>query len=322
MEPTTDTGSGDAAAGTSRAPADGAAVGAPRSRRRLVVVAASVVVLLGAVVGGVALLRDGEQPAQAMAPTTTIVRIIPREPHEVVVATARPSTTEVVVRSTPPEGWEDAVVNIAASTLPVPEASQATTPARPPLPRVGFAVEGRTAETGGWRFQNPTVFDSPFTMLVTEGRGEWLQVMVPVRPNGSPGWIRAADVEVSRHRARVEVDVSDRFLRAYVDEQLVAESPVVVGTPLTHTPTGRFYLTDKLDRPPEGFYGPHILALNAYSEQLDTFDDGVPVIAIHGTSRPDQMGQDISNGCIRVPNDVIERLADVLPLGTQVDVLP
>ena len=71
---------------------------------------------------------------------------------------------------------------------------------------------------------------------------------------------------------------------------------------------------------PSSFYGPHILPLNGYSEQLDTFDGGVPVIALHGTSRPDLLGEAASNGCVRLPNEVIEQLNTELPLGTQVEI--
>jgi lipoprotein-anchoring transpeptidase ErfK/SrfK len=94
----------------------------------------------------------------------------------------------------------------------------------------------------------------------------------------------------------------------------------VVGKDATRTPTGRFYITDKTDKVPSTFYGPHILPLNGYSEQLDIFDDGVPVIALHGTSRPDQLGQAVSNGCVRLPNEVVTLLNDELPIGTQVEI--
>jgi lipoprotein-anchoring transpeptidase ErfK/SrfK len=54
---------------------------------------------------------------------------------------------------------------------------------------------------------------------------------------------------------------------------------------------------------------------------LDMFDGGLPEIAIHGTNQPELMGQARSNGCIRLPNDAIQRLAEVVPLGTPVEIV-
>ena len=47
---------------------------------------------------------------------------------------------------------------------------------------------------------------------------------------------------------------------------------------------------------------------------------GVPVIALHGTSNPASVGQAASNGCVRMPNEVVSLLYDQLPLGTQVEI--
>jgi lipoprotein-anchoring transpeptidase ErfK/SrfK len=41
-------------------------------------------------------------------------------------------------------------------------------------------------------------------------------------------------------------------------------------------------------------------------------------VAIHGTNEPQLMGQDASNGCIRVTNDIIVQIALEAPLGTPV----
>ena len=158
-------------------------------------------------------------------------------------------------------------------------------------------------------------------MLVTEQRGDWLKVQVPVRPNGTEGYVLASDVTVSSHQQRIELTLSERMLRVYDGTNLVLETPVVIGKDETHTPTGRFYVTDTVPQSnPAGAYGPIALATSAYSEQIDEFDNGVPVIALHGTNRPDQVGQAISNGCVRMPNDVATRLGDEVPLGTPVDV--
>lgn len=44
------------------------------------------------------------------------------------------------------------------------------------------------------------------------------------------------------------------------------------------------------------------------------------MVGIHGTNDPASIGKDVSHGCIRVPNDVVVRMATLLPLGTPVEI--
>ena len=62
-------------------------------------------------------------------------------------------------------------------------------------------------------------------------------------------------------------------------------------------PLGTFFVNDHVAG--SGSYGPHILSLSAYSESLETFNGGVPVVAIHGTNRPDLIDGAHSNGCVQ-----------------------
>jgi lipoprotein-anchoring transpeptidase ErfK/SrfK len=111
------------------------------------------------------------------------------------------------------------------------------------------------------------------------------------------------------------------MLRFYDGEELLAETPVVIGKDETRTPTGRFYVTDTVEQAnPSGVFGPLALATSAYSEQLDVFDNGVPVIALHGTNQPELVGQAASNGCVRMPNDVVTRIGQQVQLGTPVEI--
>lgn len=236
------------------------------------------------------------------------------------VATAKPDLTEVVVLEEPPPQW-DSATEIVKWDVPEVPFSQAEFADRPDLPREDYPLQGRYRTPIGWTFTNPTAFGDPFSVVVTEQRGDWAQVMVPVRPNGTLGYTDLSQYDLSEHEYRVELRISDRHLVAYRGTEQIVDTQVVVGRDATRTPTGRFYVTDKTDEAnPNGFYGPHVLPLNAYSEQLDTFDGGVPVIAMHGTSRPDLLGQAASNGCIRLPNEVISQLNAELPIGTQVEI--
>src|SRR4029453_1056474 len=41
---------------------------------------------------------------------------------------------------------------------------------------------------------------------------EWLHVYLPIRPNGSGGWIRSADVTLRRNDYRISIDLDDHEL--------------------------------------------------------------------------------------------------------------
>ena len=97
---------------------------------------------------------------------------------------------------------------------------------------------------------------------------------------------------------------------------------MVIGKETTPTPLGAFYLSEKIQQKNAGgVYGPWILSTNGYSEALDLFDNGLPVVAFHGTNQPDLIGTQASNGCIRMPNDVVTQLADMLPAGTPIQIV-
>jgi len=49
---------------------------------------------------------------------------------------------------------------------------------------------------------------------------------------------------------------------------------------------------------------------------------GGGLAGIHGTDRPDLLGQAVSHGCVRVSNTVDRALARLAPLGTPIDLLP
>ena len=299
----------------------------PRPRRRGRVLAAAAAVLAVGVVAAVVFWPSEEiaAPASTTRPptTTTSTTIAAPAAHTARIATVRPEVAEIEVLADEPTGWSDAEPVVLAADRPQPPASQNAAAPREPLPTVEAPIVGRAATATGWAFDNPGPYDppQPFTMLVEEQRGDWLKVHLPVRPNGTMGWIRADDVELSTTTHRIEVRLGERTLRAYEGAEVIADTQVVVGTPSTPTPTGTFFVTDIVpQRSPS--YGPVALATNGYSEVMDEFTTGVPVVALHGTNRPELVGQDRSNGCVRVPNEVIQQLADTVPLGTPVYIFP
>ena len=175
-----------------------------------------------------------------------------------------------------------------------------------------------------FRVTNPHQFGGPLTMLVTEGsiNDEWVKVALPVRPNGQEAWIPTEQYTLSTTTIHAEVDLAATSVRVFDDDVLIAETQAAIGAPGTPTPLGTFYVASVTANPPSrSFLGTHMLVLSGFSETLDTFSGGVPVIAIHGTNSPQgQLGHQISNGCVRVPNDVIAFLAEHVPPGAPVTI--
>lgn len=149
----------------------------------------------------------------------------------------------------------------------------------------------------------------------------WVKVLLPVRPNGSTGWIRASDMVFRPVRSRIEIDVSERRLTVYRDARRKRSFRVAVGTPKNPTPTGRFALAEVIPTgDPKAFLGPIVMPLTAFSTTLNEFAGGNGRVAIHGTSLPELIGQAVSHGCIRMRNADIRRLSGMASGGTPVNI--
>ena len=167
-----------------------------------------------------------------------------------------------------------------------------------------------------------TVFGVTGAVRTRSCRTTWYHVQLPMRPNGTSGYVRARDLWVTRVRTRIEVDVSARRLSFFRRGQLVLRAPVAVGSGATPTPYGRFYVNQRLiPTNPNGPFGPGAIGISAFSNVLTGWTQGGPV-AIHGTNEPWSIGRAVSNGCVRLPNPVLLRLFRMTPAGTPVVVHP
>ncbi len=220
--------------------------------------------------------------------------------------------------------WEQTPTN---TTAPLWVAPQATDPVESPASLVAsssepVAVHDGPDEASSVRLLDPAdEVSGQLVFLVKDQVSDWLEVYLPVRPNGSTGWLRRGDVELSEHRYRIELSLSKRRLVVFQADEIVMDEPVGVGTESTPTPGGVYYLKELLRPPdPEAFYGPYAYGLSGFSETEFDYNGGVGVIGIHGTDDPASIGGDVSRGCIRLDNDDIIRLVEEigLPLGTPV----
>lgn len=151
--------------------------------------------------------------------------------------------------------------------------------------------------------------------------GTWYEAYLPIRPNGSIGFIPAEAVTLSTTAYRLVVDRDAFQLTLWKGAEVVTQMPIGLGTGETPTPVGRFYLTT-LIRPSssDSVYGSFAYGLSGYSEVLTDWVGG-GIVGLHGTNDPSSIGRNASHGCIRMHNADIEELVPLLPLGTPIEIL-
>jgi lipoprotein-anchoring transpeptidase ErfK/SrfK len=182
------------------------------------------------------------------------------------------------------------------------------------------SAEGRAVRRFGRLNQNgaPTVFGVVSTVLSRTCEPMGYHVQLPIRPNGSSGFVKLAAVAVHPVRTRIDVDLSRHRLTLFRDGRRVLTTTAGVGADGTPTPTGRYYVNQRLHAGnPSGPFGPGAIGISAFSPTLTNWAQGGPV-AIHGTDDPSSVGRSASHGCIRVQNPVLRILYRAALPGTPV----
>jgi hypothetical protein len=144
----------------------------------------------------------------------------------------------------------------------------------------------------------------------------WLQIRIPMRPNGRTGWVRRRALgPLYRVRTQLVVDRATQHATLFRRGKPVWSAPVGIGKRSTPTPSGRFWIREKFRTgEPGGLYGPVAFGSSNYSVLSDWPGGGV--IGIHGTAEPSLIPGRPSHGCIRVKNRAIRRLWRLMPVGT------
>ena len=228
-----------------------------------------------------------------------------------------PDETTTSVESTGTDSISEALATAHTSVVARAAVDQITVYAEPSeaaaativLPRNDPAYLGEGGES----------IDQVF--LVQQYRDGWIEVLLPVRPNGTTGWIRLGDVSVSKHQYEIVIELAAHRMTTTNAGEVIQEADIAVGHH-RHSHPGRHVLPQRPARPPDPdtVYGTYAYALSGYSDTLKRFAGGDGVIGIHGTNDPSVVGSDVSHGCIRMRNQDIEALVDELPLGTPVEI--
>jgi len=182
------------------------------------------------------------------------------------------------------------------------------------------APQAETALPNPWLLNGDPSLPIPQVFLVV-GRpdAQWVEVLLPERPNGSLGWVHGQAVALQDDPYSLDVAIGAHLLTVHDGGRVIYSGPVATGAPDTPTPTGEFYIRVLLrSTDPTSVYGPFAYGLSAHSDALTTFDGGDAEIGVHGNNDASVLGQSITHGCVRMDNDEITALSSVLPLGTPV----
>ncbi|MCA8979974.1 MAG: L,D-transpeptidase family protein [Planctomycetes bacterium] len=124
---------------------------------------------------------------------------------------------------------------------------------------------------------------------------------------------------------RVEAYIGARWVLYLHGDEVVAAWRCAVGREGHETPPGKYRVGAKQENPawmrpgfdPVPFGHPD----NPLGTRWITWD-GRPSYGFHGTKAPETIGTGASDGCIRLRNEDVERLFEILPQGAEIDVLP
>ncbi len=296
-----------------------------RARRAFILPVALPIAIVGSFV-----LSGCKASTKVAGPKTTVASTV-----ATIVSTAPSSTAGGVVIETPSD-----IVGQVEGTAPVSDYTDAPSDSslvlEATVPKI-TVYANENSQTVKTELDNPTPSGAPLVFLVDGMTSKRFKVLLPIRPNGSIGWIDPGQVKKYEHDYRVKVELSAHRITVSKGKTVILSEKIAVGASDKPTPNGRYYIKELLracrDEKQtdgstkcvpyaDGIYGPYAYGLSGFSSVVKKFNGGEGVIGIHGTNQPALLGTDVSHGCIRMSNSGITQLSKILPLGTPVIVQP
>jgi lipoprotein-anchoring transpeptidase ErfK/SrfK len=120
---------------------------------------------------------------------------------------------------------------------------------------------------------------------------------------------------------RIVVSIQDRKLAILEDERVLRIFPTAVGAPRTPSPAGSYRIVDRIPQPT--WYGKGKIVAPGRGNPLGTRWLGLSIkgYGIHGTNNPASIGHHASHGCIRMRNQDIEQLFEMVRVGDAVELV-
>lgn len=235
--------------------------------------------------------------------------ILPNGSHKAPKATAASPTPSAQAAHPLPTPTDTPGVPIPVSSTVVIAQSNVVVARKAPDAKAGVVAN----------IQHHNIIGQETPLLVTATVPGWYQVLLPIKPNDTTGWVAASDVQEEVTGDFLLATLSAFRIDHYVGGKLKESFPVAVGAAATPTPTGLFYLW-AIQADPGPPYDPVIFALSAFSTTLTNWPLG-GIVGIHGWDDPSVEGHAVSNGCLRLHPGDAARLQSELQLGVPVRIV-
>ena len=145
------------------------------------------------------------------------------------------------------------------------------------------------------------------------------------RANRQKGYLRENQVlRIPTDRVRTIVDLSAKWLYYLHGNEVVAAYRVATGREGQETEPGRHLVGEKQEEPtwfPKGRVVPYGDPENPLGTRWIGLENSNS-LGIHGTWEPETIGSMASDGCIRLLNEDVEELFEIIPKGTEVILRP
>jgi lipoprotein-anchoring transpeptidase ErfK/SrfK len=128
-------------------------------------------------------------------------------------------------------------------------------------------------------------------------------------------------LKVLTAKVSIIVDKSQNKLFLKINDEIFKVYPCSTGK-FNSTPTGKFKIVNKLIDP-VWFKAGAIVPPESPENILGTRWLGLDLkgYGIHGTTQPETIGKQVTQGCIRMYNKDVEELFDIVPIGTEVTII-
>lgn len=140
----------------------------------------------------------------------------------------------------------------------------------------------------------------------------WFLVVILVAPGQATG---------QEDTSRIVVNLPSRTLELYKENTIIKEYPITIGKPSTPTPVGDFSIIEKDINPCWYPPGKDYIVPSGPDNPLGYRWMGIgSMYGIHGTNTPWSIGYAVSNGCVRMQEESVEELFELVGCDTPVTI--